>query len=67
MGVDRLLIVVFGVRLADTRYDTAARYGPVGVVLMDDGRVPVNLTTNSGVDPEAMTAMVCWIEVQLAE
>ncbi len=67
MGVERVLIVVFGVPLADTRYDPAARYGPVGVVLMDDGRVPVNLTTNSRVDPEAMTALVCCIEVQLAE
>ena len=67
MGVKRLLIVVFGVPLADTRYDPAARYGPVGVVLMDDGRVPVNLTANSRVDSEAMTALVCCIEAQPAE
>ena len=67
MGVKRLLIVVLGVPLADTRYDPAARYGPVGVALMDDGRVPVNLTANSGVDPEGMTALVCCIEGQLTE
>ena len=34
---------------------------------MDDGRVPVNLTANSTVDPEAMTALVCCIEAQFAE
>ena len=34
---------------------------------MDDGRVPVNLTANSRVDPEAMTALVCCIEGRLTE